>query len=446
MPDSTVAGSIEPISIDVGRLIDERPMSGAQWLVAITCALSMFMGGYAIQVMALVVPDLSQAWGVDAPKFGLALSAVSIGLGAAAALIAPLGDWFGRRTLLTAALVLIGVSMIASTFATSPMELVFWRALTGIGIGAGVPNCNAWTSEYSPARGRATLMVVMNAAVGIGASFSSLIAPAILARWGWQGTFIVCGVGALVLAGIVFVAAPESLKFLLSRRPTDPKIGAILRRIAPDVDAARIERPAQSQRMTRPQVGELLSPVFRTRTLVLWGVVFGNLFTMYVLISWLTTLLRSSGWSADDAVRGASLIPIGGILGGVILSLFMNRGLTRPALMIAFVIASVCLGLFTFVPSGAAWTAMLLLVGAGIQGGQLALNALSTAYYPPRIKATGMAYVGAVGTIGSFISPNAVGWAIGNGFTPVQVLTSLSIPPILCLGGVLLMRREWQNN
>jgi len=433
-------------SIDVSRLIDERPMSATQWLVAITCALSMFVGGYAIQVMALVVPDLSQEWSVEAQRFGLALSAVSMGLGIAAALIAPLGDWFGRRTLLTGSLLLIGVSTIASAYASSPAELVFWRALTGLGIGSGVPNCNAWTSEYSPARGRATIMVIMNAAVGIGASFSSLVAPAILAQWGWRGTFVVCGVAALLLAGVVFVATPESLKFLMSRRPRDPKIGSILRRIAPDIEASRISPPPPSGRVSRPHVGDLLRPEFKTRTLVLWGVVFGNLATMYVLLSWLTTLLRSSGWPADDAVRGASLIPIGGIIGGIVLSLFMNRGHTRPALLVAFVVAAVCLAGFSFVPSSAAWTAMLLLVGAGIQGGQLALNALSTAYYPPEIKATGMAWVGAIGTIGSFISPNVAGWAIGEGVSPVHILTSLCILPLVCMAGVLLMRREWQNN
>jgi MFS transporter, AAHS family, 4-hydroxybenzoate transporter len=433
-------------SIDVARLIDERPMSGTQWLVAVVCALSMLVGGYAIQVMALVVPNLSQEWSVEAQRFGLALSAVSVGLGIAAATLAPLGDWFGRRTLLTGSLLLIGVSTIASAYASSPAELVFWRALTGLGIGSGVPNCNAWMSEYSPSRGRATIMVVMNAAVGIGASVSSLIAPSILAQWGWRGTFVVCGIAALLLAGLVFAAAPESLKFLMSRRPQDPRIAAILRRIAPDLDASQVQPPPQSGKASPPNVPDLLTPEFKKRTLVLWGVVFGNLATMYVLLSWLTTLLRQSGWAADDAVRGASLIPIGGIVGGITLSLFMNRGLTRPALLVAFVIASACLASFSFVPSGAAWTAMLLLVGAGIQGGQLALNALSTAYYPPRIKATGMAYVGAVGTIGSFISPNVVGWAIGEGASPVQILTSLCVFPLLCMAGVLMMRREWQNN
>ena len=42
-------------AVDVSRLIDERTMSGLQWLVAIACALSMFIDGYDLQVMALTV-------------------------------------------------------------------------------------------------------------------------------------------------------------------------------------------------------------------------------------------------------------------------------------------------------------------------------------------------------------------------------------------------------
>ena len=63
---------------------------------------------------------------------------------------------------------------------------MFWRLLTGIGIGASVPNCNAWTSEYAPAKGRATLLVLMNAAVGIGAFSAGYVAPPVLEIWGWR--------------------------------------------------------------------------------------------------------------------------------------------------------------------------------------------------------------------------------------------------------------------
>jgi hypothetical protein len=45
-------------------LFDAGTVSRLQWLVAICCALVMFVDGYDIQVMALAVPALSLQWSV----------------------------------------------------------------------------------------------------------------------------------------------------------------------------------------------------------------------------------------------------------------------------------------------------------------------------------------------------------------------------------------------
>ncbi len=348
--------------------------------------------------------------------------------------------------MLIAALLLGGLATLATASATSPAQFVFWRLLTGMGIGISVPNCNAWTSEYAPARGRATLLVLMNAAVGAGAVTAGFIAPAVLDNWGWRGTFLIGGTVPLLTAALLYFLAPESLKFLLARRPNDARIASILRRIAPDVDPARLQRPDPAQPVPRASVVELLGPRFRARTLVLWGLVLVNLFTLYFLISWLPTILQGAGWSIDDAVRGAVLIQAGGVIGGIVLSLFLNTGQTLPAMLTAFLLSAACLALFHVVPSGAAWATMLTLIGAGVSGSQLALNALSTAYYPPAIKATGMSWVGVIGTVGSTIAPLAGGWIIATNVTPVNILALLSIPALLCAAGVLLTRMEWQAN
>jgi AAHS family 4-hydroxybenzoate transporter-like MFS transporter len=133
------------------------------------------------------------------------------------------------------------------------------------------------------------------------------------------------------------------------------------------------------------------------------------------------------------------------VVGGVLLSFFLDRGKALPALLTAFLLATACLVLFRVTPSGLAWVVLLLLLGGGVGGAQLALNALSTAYYPPAIKATGMSWVGVVGTLGSIVAPLAGGWAIEEGVTSVTILMVLALAPLVCAGGTLLMRREWQG-
>ncbi|MGH8217787.1 MAG: MFS transporter, partial [Steroidobacteraceae bacterium] len=375
-----------PVTLD--ELIDSLPMSPAQVWVALLCALTLFIDGYDIQVMALAVPSLARNWSLPPSNFGLALSAVVIGISIGSGLLGPLGDRFGRRTVLIATLVVMSIATACTASARSPGEFVLWRLATGLALGAGIPNCAALTAEYSPLSNRSLVMGLMNLASPIGAFSAGFIAPPILDAFGWRGAFLLGGAVPLIIATLA-LRLPESLKFLALRRPTDLRIERFLRRIAPHVDprAVRLQPPEHGAR------GAWLGPLgsrFIARTLLLWGLLFLNLFNLYVLVSWLATLLERSGWSQSAALHGAVMIQGGGIIGGLLVSRLMDRGATRAALFAGFALAAASLLSFGLVPHGTSWTVLLLLTGAGVSGCQLSLNTLSAAYYHPAIKATGV--------------------------------------------------------
>ena len=430
--------------IGVGRLIDERPMSGMQIGIAVLCAVAIFLDGYDLQAMALAVPSLARDWGRSPEDFDWALSGAQIGLAIGGALVAHLGDRIGRRATVIGCLVLLGVATAATASSSTVAEFILWRILTGVGIGAIVPNCNAWTAEYVPVKLRSVVVVAMNAAVGLGAFSAGYIAPPAIHAWGWRGIFLVGGIAPLVTAAIMFLFAQESLKFLLTKRAADKRIGTIVNRIAPGIDPALLYLE-DTHGEKRGSALTLLAPLYRSRTLLLWGIVMLNFFVLYVLISWLPTLLESAGWSPDDALQGAVMIQLGGVVGGVALSFLLDRGMTKTSLRIAWLTAGTCFLLFLVTPSSfAAWGALLLAIGAGISGAQLCLNALSTAYYPPAIKATGFGWVGVIGGIGSIVAPPVGAWFITQGVPPTDVLVFLVVPVLLCIAGTMLMKREWQ--
>ena len=429
--------------LDLAGVIDQRPMSRVQVLVVSLCAAALFVDGYDIQVMALAVPSLAQGWSIPASNFGLALSAVVIGISAGSGLIGPLGDRFGRKTMLVAAAVAIAIATSCTALAASPGQFVVWRFLTGLALGAGIPSCAALTSEYAPLARRSLVMGLMNIASPIGAFAAGFIAPPVLDAFGWRGAFLIGGAAPLLLAGLVLILAPESLKFLIARRPADPRIARILQRVAPEVDPRTLRAPPTG---TQPSASPLalLAPDLRARTLLLWSMLALNLFNLYVLISWLPTLLQHSGWSMAAALRGAVLIQGGGVAGGLLMSRFMDRGATRSALVAGFCLSAASLLLFSITPSGPAWVVLLLLIGAGVSGSQLSLNALSVAYYPPAIKATGVAWALLVGGMGSIVAPLAGAWLIGLHLSTVSILGLLAIPSVVCALGVGLMRQAWQ--
>jgi AAHS family 4-hydroxybenzoate transporter-like MFS transporter len=429
-------------SVELADLIDRRPMSAAQLAVVALCTATLIVDGYDIQVMALTVPSLAHAWSLPPSTFGLALSAVVIGITVGSGFIGPLGDRFGRRAMLIVAMAAAAVATAATALAASPGQFVIWRCITGTALGASIPSCAALTSEFSPVARRSFVMGLMNSGPPIGAFSAGFIAPPVLEAFGWRGAFLIGGAGPLVIA-LLALWIPESLKFLFTRSPSDPRIVRSLRKVAPDIEPEmlQVHTPEIMQRHSR---WDLVRPPYLTRTLLLWGMICLNLFNLYVLVSWLPTILQQSGWNAAASLRGAVLIQAGGVIGGLSMSRLLDRGATKAALIIGFSLAALCMAAFAVLPSGASWIVLLLLIGAGVSGSQLSLNTLSAAYYPPAIKATGVAWALLIGGIGSIIGPLAGAWLIELGLTPVAIVALLALPSLLCAAGAVLVRQEWQ--
>lgn len=138
------------------------------------------------------------------------------------------------------------------------------------------------------------------------------------------------------------------------------------------------------------------------------------------------------------------MIQGGGIVGGLLMARWMDRGATRIALVAGFGLSAASLVLFGAVPNGTWWVLLLLTTGAGISGCQLSLNTLSAAYYPPAIKATGVGWALLIGSLGSVVGPLAGAWLIDQRLSPEAILGLLAIPSLLCAAGVGVMRSQWQ--
>ncbi len=425
------------IDVDVSQLIDTRPLVSLQKLIIVLCGLVVLLDGYDIQTMALAVPSIAAEWKLASSTFGLALSASLIGLMGGAGLIAPLGDRFGRRPLLVGGMALVGLASLCTAYSTIPAHLVAWRFLTGLGLGASIPNGTALTSEYMPARRRAALVTLMFCNMAVGAFAAGFTAPWIVSRWGWQGIFIVGGTLPLLVSLVLFAWAPESVRFLLARNPGDPRIAKLLARIAPDVTAAHFR--SENEPARRHSILALFLPEYRVRTVLVWSTYVLNLFVLYVLVSWIPTLLRSAGWAAANASRGVGVLNAGGVIAGLVISGFVDRNKALPAMLAAYLGVGVSLALFSALPSGVVWWLLLLIIGGGTSGAQMTLNALAASIYPPAIRATGVGWATSIGRFGAAFAPLAAAVAVGRQFAPQTVLAMLIVPVLGCAISVTLL-------
>jgi len=313
--------------VEVDKLIDERPLSRLQMTVILLCAFVIFLDGYDIQTLAVSINWLAPDWHLTRSDFTLPQTTALLGYASSAAFVAGLGDRWGRRPILIIATAVMGIGSLGTALSGDVNQLALWRFLTGMGFGASVPNATAITSEFVPVRRRAGLITLMYANIALGAVLAGFAAPSIHAAFGWQAVFILGGVLPLIVSVLLWFGLPESIRFLIEKRLGDARIAAIMKRLAQEVDAKEITLAKRSG-VERQSVLALFAPEYRARTMLLWLTVALNLFSLFFLISWLPTLLNSSGWSPTASSRGGVMLQIGGIISGLIMAWYVDRGRT----------------------------------------------------------------------------------------------------------------------
>ena len=113
---------------------DDRVPARSPLLPLGICAAIMLLDGIDLAAMPLALPHVASEWAVAPERLGLVLSAVLIGLGAGAFLLAPYGDKFGRRVMIVSGLVLLATSTLGTALSGSITTLFLWRLATGLGL------------------------------------------------------------------------------------------------------------------------------------------------------------------------------------------------------------------------------------------------------------------------------------------------------------------------
>ncbi|CAB3684454.1 4-hydroxybenzoate transporter PcaK [Paraburkholderia rhynchosiae] len=141
-------------SVDIKAFIDARKVSPYQWLVLVLCFLIVMMDGLDTAVMGFVAPVVMHDWSVSRTAFGPVMSAAMVGLAIGALAAGPIADRIGRKKVLIASVLCFGFFSLICAFAETPLQLVALRFLTGLGLGAAMPNSTTLLSEYVPSRNR----------------------------------------------------------------------------------------------------------------------------------------------------------------------------------------------------------------------------------------------------------------------------------------------------
>jgi AAHS family 4-hydroxybenzoate transporter-like MFS transporter len=376
----------------------------------ILSAFVMLIDGYDLSAMPLAVPHLAKQFGIPPEQFTLPLMAVLVGLGAGALLIAPIGDRRGRRPTTIIATAVMAAATLGTAYGTSVWSFALWRFLTGLGLGVCLPNVTSLVSEMAPPGRRAGVLTIVSCAISVGGVGAGLVAPYLVALGGWQALFVLPAAFTVLLTALMLFALAES-----------PKLGE-----ARDAPPASLFAPLQSQ--------------YLRATMVFVGVYAINALALYMLTSWLPTLLPRAGFSIAAAARMSSAVQFGGLVGALVLSLFLDSSRKVAALGGAYLLVVLALVGFSILPAEIAiWSVLLFVVGAGISGSLVAIMAVGTGFYPARMTSSAIGVAVAVARVTAIAGQFVGGKLIGAGFGPGPYCLALIVPVLICAGGVLMI-------
>jgi AAHS family 4-hydroxybenzoate transporter-like MFS transporter len=435
-----VAEAVSATGIDAARF------GSYQFRIAALCALIAGLDGFDTQAIAYVAPTISETWELDKAAFGPIFGVGLLGLTVGALILGPLADRIGRKLVIILCTAIFGLFALLTASATNIDQLLVYRLLTGIGLGGAMPNLIAITNEYAPARLKATLVTVMFCGFPLGSTIGGIISAPLIARFGWESVFICGGILPLILIPILWIAMPESARFLAMKPDGEKRVEPILRRIDPKLNPAdfiaQVRNEADADAARRFPIFELFRNGRAPTTCLLWLACFMNLLVMYFLVNWLPSLLRGNGLSLKIAIASTAILNLGGVVGAIVLGRLIDK--REPAIILGLAYLASAAFIFIIAYSGA--NVALLLAGAGaagfgIVGGQIGLNAVAASTYPAAVRSAGVGWALGVGRIGSILGPVAGGALLSLGWSSQQLLLTAVVPALIAAVAVFLLRK-----
>jgi MFS transporter, AAHS family, 4-hydroxybenzoate transporter len=426
-------------TLNVSRLIDERPMGAFQVWTVVLGGLVLVLDGFDGQTINYLTPSIAETTKIPVHSFGPILSASLIGLMVAALTTGPIADRWGRKWPVILATLSFALFSLLTARANTRSEFWILRFLTGLGLGGAMPNVVALASEYIPKRLLAVVIPILFVGMPLGGTISGFTSAAMIPVWGWRSVFVVGGIAPLLITLVLMIVLPESIQFLAVEGKDPGRILKTLARISPELARPGvIVAGSQGEQLKGVPVKYLFAEGRTAGTILLWIPYFMNLLLIYFLSGWLPALLRDEGMSVSAGVTAAAFVSFGGVFGCLIEGHLLKRWGACRVLMAEYVIAGLLILSLALLPvSFPMMLAMTFSTGLTIIGAQGGLNALAARFYPVSVRSTGVGWALGIGRIGSIVGPLIGGMFLSVGWKTRDMLLFAAIIAVVAFASIL---------
>lgn len=420
------------------EILNPSRISPMQWVILVLCMLASMIEGFDIVIIAYTAPAISQDWGVLSSELGVVFSAGVLGMTLGAMMLGGLADRYGRRIVVTGALLVAGLATSLVVYTSNVTELVIMRVIAGMALGALVATLPALTGEFSPGRHRTLIIATLIASANIGGFAGGLIVAELIASLGWKGIFLYTGLLTIAIAIVVWLLVPESLEFV-RRKNASNALDTVNRTLKYIGQQPVAQLPALSTHMKseKASVAALLVPARRSTTLLVWVAFFLSFLAVYFVSSWMPPVLTAAGLSTKEAIQATTALPMGAIIGNVLIGWLAGRWGLNRMMAGAFTLGAICMATLSFMhsilptlPFIVIW-GILCLTGITLLGSFGNMYNVAMTVYPAHIRGTGIGWAAGLGRAGAVASPTLAGVMMAANLSMPTVFFLFAIPALL---------------
>jgi AAHS family 4-hydroxybenzoate transporter-like MFS transporter len=439
-------GGNQPINVQT--FINEHPFGRFQWLVFFMCFVIVLLDGFDTASIGFIAPALLTQWHLGKPDLAPVLSAALFGLACGALTAGPLSDRLGRRSLLLGAVLLFGLACLGSAFSQTLGQLTVLRFVTGLGLGAAMPNAVTLMGEFCPDRRRATIINLMFCGFPLGAAAGGFLAAWLIPHFGWRSVLVFGGVLPLLLVMLAAAKMPESVRFMVANAAPFDRIQKTLARISgAALDAQRViltenassdGRNDENGQKGRSGLSVTFSKPYIVGSVMLWLAYFMGLVIFYASINWMPILLKDAGLPLKSATLISALFPLGGV-GAVLSGWLMDRFNANRVIAVCYGLTAISVyAIGQAAGNTVALVSVIFLAGVLMNTAQSSMPALAAAFYPTLGRGTGVAWMLGVGRFGGIAGSFLVAELARRHFSFADIFATVAVAGAIASVGLLI--------
>jgi MFS transporter, putative metabolite:H+ symporter len=221
------------LAVNAGARLDRLPISSFHYRIFWLIGAGMFFDGYDLYIAGGVLASVIQTkFSTDQQNLQF-ISLTFVGMTLGALITGFVGDKFGRRFTYQINLLIFGLASLAAALAPNMTVLIACRFMQGLGLGAEIVVGYSTLTEFVPPKTRGRWLSMMAFVVVAGFPATALLGYLIIPAFGWRPTFVIAGVGSLVI-WYLRKNLPESPRWLEQQGRTE-EAEALMQKIEKEV-------------------------------------------------------------------------------------------------------------------------------------------------------------------------------------------------------------------